>query len=111
MEYVYSGLASLAVGILAFIVKGLLSDNKKLRDEQKQDEETRNHAIANGVVCLLRVQLIEYHSKYMRDGFIPSYAFENFKHMYDAYRALGGNGLIKQMWEDIQQLDIRNHKE
>ena len=45
-------------------------------------------------MLLLRVQLIEYHDKYMRLGEIPSYAYENFNEMYDAYHKLGGNGMV-----------------
>lgn len=52
-----------------------------------------------------RVQLIEYHDKYMKLGEIPSYAYQNFCEMYDAYHALGGNGMVRsqRMTKAIQQ--------
>lgn len=56
---------------------------------------------------MLRVQLIEYHSKYMKEREIPSYAYDNFSEMYDAYHALGGNGTITKMYKEIQKLHFK----
>ena len=55
-----------------------------LLKKQKKDRD----ANSKGTMLLLRVQLIEYHDKYMALGDIPSYAYENFMEMYDAYHAL-----------------------
>ena len=71
--------------LLGYIV-WLLKNQKKDRD-----------ANSKGTMLLLRVQLIEYHSKYMQIGDIPSYAYENFCEMYEAYHALGGNGMIAKI--------------
>lgn len=57
-------------------------------------------------MLLLRVQLIEYHDKYMKLGEIPSYAYENFEEMYEAYHKLGGNGMITKMKEEIEELHL-----
>nr|DAX00879.1 MAG TPA: holin protein [Bacteriophage sp.] len=59
-------------------------------------------------MLLLRVQLIEYHTKYMRLGEIPSYAYQNFEEMYEAYHDLGGNGMVKKMYEEIKELHIKS---
>lgn len=59
-------------------------------------------------MLLLRVQLINYHDKYMKKGEIPSYAYQNFCEMYDAYHALGGNGMVTKMYEDIKDLHFKN---
>lgn len=75
-----------------------------LLQQQKRDRG----ANSKGTMLLLRVQLIEYHDKYVKEGDIPSYAFENFEEMYNAYHALGGNGMITKMYHEIQQLHLRN---
>ena len=74
----------------------LLKKQKKVRD-----------ANSKGTMLLLRVQLIEYHDKYMMLGDIPSYAYENFMEMYDAYHALGGNGMITKMMHEIEELHLK----
>ena len=75
-----------------------------LLQQQKRDRG----ANSKGTMLLLRVPGIEYHDKYVKEGEIPSYAFENFEEMYNAYHALGGNGMITKMYHEIQQLHLRN---
>lgn len=58
-------------------------------------------------MLLLMVQLIEYHDKYCALGYIPSYAYQNFCEMFEAYRALGGNGMIIKMKQEVDELEIR----
>lgn len=74
-----------------------------LLKKQKKDRD----ANSKGTMLLLRVQLIEYHDKYMMLGDIPSYAYENFMEMYDAYHALGGNGMITKMMHEIEELHLK----
>ena len=77
-----------------------------LLKEQKKDRD----ANGKGTMLLLRVQLIEYHDKYMKLGEIPSYAYDNFVEMYEAYHALGGNGMITKMYHEIQSLHLQTIK-
>lgn len=71
----------------------------------KQQKKERD-ANSRGTMLLLRVQLIEYHDKYMAKGNIPSYAYQNFCEMYEAYHELGGNGMITKMHEEIHELHL-----
>lgn len=80
--------------------------NARIRQEQ---EERNNNS--RGTMLLLRVQLIEYHDKYMKSGAIPSYAYENFTEMYKAYHALGGNGMITKMMHEIEELHLKKKEE
>lgn len=72
----------------------------------KKQKKDRN-ANSKGTMLLLRVQLIEYHDKYTILGSIPSYAYENFCEMYEAYHELGGNGMITKMKEEIDELHLK----
>lgn len=85
--------------LLGYIV-WLLKNQKKDRD-----------ANSKGTMLLLRVQLIEYHAKYMQLGNIPSYAYQNFCEMYEAYHALGGNGMVTKMKQEIEELHIKRKGE
>lgn len=90
---------TIALPILLGYIVWLLKNQKKSRD-----------ANSRGTMLLLRVQLIEYHDKYMLLGHIPSYAYENFCEMYEAYHGLGGNGMITHMYEEVKELEIRKEK-
>ena len=85
--------------VLGYIV-WLLQNQKKDRD-----------ANTKGTMLLLRVQLIEYHDKYMKLGEIPSYAYENFEEMYEAYHKLGGNGMVTKMKKEIDHLNLMSKNE
>ena len=74
-----------------------------LLKNQKSDRD----ANSRGTMLLLRVQLIEYHDKYMALKEIPSYAYQNFMDMYDGYHALGGNGMVTKMKYEIEELHLK----
>ena len=78
-----------------------------LLKNQKKDRD----ANSRGTMLLLRVQIIEYHDKYVREGRIPSYPYENFDEMYKAYHALGGNGMITKMYKEVQGLHLKQKEE
>lgn len=78
--------------LLGYIV-WILKNQKKDRD-----------ANSKGTMLLLRV-------KYTKFGNIPSYAYQNFCEMYDAYHALGGNGMVTKMKQEIDELHIKQKGE
>lgn len=95
MEIIANIAIAVITPVLGYIV-WLLKNQKKDRDANSQ-----------GTMMLLRVQLIEYHDKYMKLGEIPSYAYENFCEMYNAYHALGGNGMVTKMKQEIEELHLK----
>ena len=95
MQTYLIALPIILTSILGYVV-WLLKEQKKARD-----------ANSKGTMLLLRVQLIEYHAKYLTLGEIPSYAYDNFVEMYNAYHALGGNGMVTKMYNEIQALHLQ----
>lgn len=95
------------VTALPIILTTLMGYVVWLLKNQKKDRD----ANSKGTMLLLRVQLIEYHDKYMRLGSIPSYTYENFCEMYNAYHKLGGNGMITKMMHEIEELHLREKGE
>ena len=88
---------------LPIILTSLMGYIVWLLKRQKNDRD------ANGLVTILlvRLQLIEYHDKYIKLGEIPSYAYQNFQEMYDAYHQLGGNGMVTKMKNEIEELHLK----
>lgn len=95
MQTYTAALPIILTALMGYIV-WLLKNQKKDRD-----------ANSKGTMLLLRVQLIEYHDRYMAKGDIPSYAYENFMEMYDAYHELGGNGMVTKMKHEIEELHLK----
>ena len=91
---------TIALPVLLGYIVWLLKNQKRDRD-----------ANSKGTMLLLRVQLIEYHGKYTQLGNIPSYAYQNFCEMYDAYHELGGNGMVTKMKQEIEELHLKQKGE
>lgn len=87
----------------AMVLPAVLGYIVWLLKRQKRDRD----ANGKGTMLLLRVQLIEYHDRYVTLGHIPSYALENCIEMYEAYHELGGNGMVTEMYKEILELEIR----
>lgn len=104
--YVINVVLSVVSAVLVYLLKGLLDENRKLRETKKKEEDKKDLALAEGVLSLLRIQLIEYHDKYMMRDQIPVYIYENWDDMFSAYAALGGNGTIKRMNDEINRKRI-----
>ena len=96
MEQIILQTYTVALPILLGYIVWLLKRQKRDRD-----------ANGKGTMLLLRVQLIEYHDRYMEEGHIPSYALDNFIEMYEAYHELGGNGMVTEMYKEVLELEIR----
>jgi ribonucleotide monophosphatase NagD (HAD superfamily) len=64
-------------------------------------------ALKMGMQAMLRDRIIEQYNKYMDKGYIPIYAMENVTAMYKEYHALGGNGTITQLYEELLELPHR----
>lgn len=100
--------------ILGYIIWLLKEQKKKqindakARDERIQEEYKKRNANCDGTKALLKIGLYEYHDKYVELGYIPSYAYENFCDMYEAYHALGGNGTGTKLYEEIKALHLEN---
>lgn len=103
--------------VLGYIVWVLKEQRKRAakdaeaRDERIAKENEVRNASAEGMMLLLRLKLIEYHSEFVEKGEIPSYAYENFEDMYRTYHKLGGNGMVTKMKEEIEELHFKRKTE
>lgn len=91
------------VAILTLVGTPLMGYIVWLLKEQKKDRSAQE----KGIMLLLRVQIIEYHDKYMKKGKIPTYAFQNFEDMYQCYHELGGNSMADKMHDEINELHLQ----
>jgi len=94
--------------MLAFMLQQSIKENKKLKHEKEEARSKRDTALEDGVVCILRKHLMDEHEIWVAKGFITPKALESGILMYKAYKALGGNGMIDHMEEEIQTLPIKD---
>lgn len=110
MELVLATLSGLMFPLILILAKTHLIQKAKNRElekklEERQSEETK--MIADGVCLLIRINIIDYHKRYMREGCIPLYALENVKTLYSVYSVFGENG-VHNLMEELGDLPVRN---
>lgn len=106
MAYIVTIAVSVASAMLAFLLQSQIKENRELKRKHEESNEKRQRGLEEGVLCMLREMLIQSHSKYMKKGHISSKALESGLAMYDAYKMLGGNGMIDHMKAEIEELPI-----
>lgn len=99
IKYWLEFLFSILITFIGFSFKTL----KRKQDEQ----DKKNKAIENGVQALLRNELITKYREYETKGEMSIIDKENIEHLFKEYQNLGGNGTIKQMYEELLSLPIK----
>ena len=85
--------------IFGGIVAALSVGYKKLSARQK-----RQGLIENAMQALLRDRIIETYTHYREKSKCPIYALENVHALYDNYHALGGNGTVTKLVEELEDM-------
>lgn len=107
VTYIVTILTSVVSATLAFILQGVIKENRRLKLEKEVKQNAREKALENGVMCLLRDNLISHHSKYTNRGHISSNGLSNWLLMYEAYTTLGGNGLVEHLKTEVEDLPVK----
>lgn len=94
--------------ISAFGVGSIVSAhiNKRIEKvQQKQrEQDIKQNAVEKGVQALLRSEIIRMYNKCSELGRFSIYERENLEHLYAEYKALGGNGVVEGLVEDLNEL-------
>lgn len=94
IEVLFTGI----LGILTFVIKRALL---QLKEEMKCQV-----AIRAGMQAILRDRILQAYHQYTRIGYCGVPDRENLKNMYDQYHALGANGVIDGLVEEVMSLPV-----
>ena len=87
--------------VLNLILGGVVSYIFALYRQKKKE----NDALKAGLQALLRDRIIQAYNHYVQDrGWIPIYAKESIDACYRSYEALGDNGVIDNLMQQINEL-------
>ncbi|XVG95805.1 hypothetical protein ACGCUP_00830 [Eubacteriales bacterium KG125] len=108
------------ITIIGVIIKCFRWAVKKIQDdyqsklEDSEFKSTLNHvnekltANSEGTLALLRFRLKEEMSKAIANNQTTLTEYEVTTDMFRAYKRLGGNHTVEHMYEDYQELPVRN---
>lgn len=70
--------------------------------------DRRQTATELGIQALLRDRIIQAYYHYADRGWITLHGLENVEELYKQYHALGGNGTVTKLVEDLRELEVRD---
>ena len=68
-------------------------------------------ATQGGLQCVLRTTIIDIHKRALDKGYCRIYEKENLTHAYEAYKALGGNGVVKSLYNETMEFPTEPEEE
>lgn len=69
-----------------------------------KENDLKTESVQLGVQALLRDRLISEYNKYMKLGYAPIYAKDNFDNMWIRYHNLGVNGVMDEIHNTFMAL-------
>ena len=88
------------------VLTGIGIVQKRLSKRQKE-ERKRNEAIENGVRDMLRLTILDNYERCKQAGVISVARKDAVDSAYQSYHALGGNGTITRVHEEIMAMPIK----
>lgn len=86
--------------VLGFCTKRITTNLKKEMVDQK--------SIKAGVQAILRDRLIQSYNKHTVLGYCEIHDRDNIVNLYDQYHALGANGVMDSLIDEVLALPVRN---
>ena len=87
--------------IVAALTAGYAKISKRIKEAN-----TRNQAIENGVRDILRMQILDNYERCKAAGTITVSRKDAIDSAYESYHALGGNGTITQVHNELMGMPI-----
>lgn len=97
----------LQCGVLKFLYE-YLKEYKRQEEAKKEEERKKQEAWEIAIRSLLRSEIIGIYHNAEKKGFLPIYNLENLDDMYHAYKALGGNGAITELYNQVKNYPHNN---
>ena len=86
---------------------GLCAWLRLVRRRLRQTDQ-RQQAAERGIRALLPDRIVQAYYHYSERGWITLHGLENVEALYREYHALGGNGPVTKLVEDLRTLEVRD---
>lgn len=93
--------------IISYLVPLILGSIIGFLTTQLKNHNKKDKAIEDGLVALLRNELIRRYREYETKGELSILDKENIEEMFKQYEKLGGNGTVKKMYSELLDLPTK----
>ncbi|KAA8824877.1 hypothetical protein EMO92_08195 [Bifidobacterium reuteri] len=102
-EWTITGL----LGVIATVLWRQLKHMRQDAAERQQRNELETAALKRGMQMILRAYLVNLHHKWVAGrGYMPVEQKRLWSDMFNAYEALGENGIISALYEDVKEAHV-----
>lgn len=115
MEFSVQDIIPLFSAGVTCIIGYLCREFKKSVDDRRNEEAERiaeikkhNAAISKAVETLCGFRLFQSYKYYIRVGGLTVQELEAMSKIYDAYKDLGGNGAIEEIYNKMRHLPLKD---
>lgn len=70
-------------------------------------EAARRRSFESGIQALLRDRIVQAYYHYYERNWITLHGLENVEALYEQYHALGGNGPVTKLVEDLRKMEVK----
>lgn len=96
-----------ASSLMGYIIWILQQQRKEQQEIRKVTAQELN-AIKDGLVLLLRENIITAHVKYVEEKTpMMALAYDNICEIYEKYKTLGGNGMADKLMKDLERAEVK----
>ena len=88
-----SAIASIATGIVLFVLKSNIADLRKYRSEREDKEKAKDELLLG----MARVMLLDNYNRCEEKGFYTTGERDVYGELFTAYKTCGGNGVMDQI--------------
>ena len=102
---IFTAIVSIISG--AMVIIGFLSMIIKPIREKILTNSEKDTLYAAGMQCLLRSEILSIYYNNQDTKILRQYERENLESLYSAYKALGGNSFIQDLYTEMKKWQIR----
>lgn len=111
MEIIGETILKWAITFILGTIIGYIGTRLKKEKEKNTKNIKKEKIKEQALQALLRDRLIEKYRHFKQLGEMTILDKENIDHLYTEYRNLGGNGTVKELYEDMGDIEIKIIKE
>lgn len=107
MEVILQIITGVVVTFLSAVVLRMQDEAKKVQKQREAETKKRDDdflAIKEGLCSLLNDRIDQAHERYTMQGYMPVEKRYKFHRIYNAYHALGGNGICTDLMKKLEKL-------
>ena len=105
---VYQWLCVIGIpAVVSLLWTTIIKKRLDLAEKKAEEDRKRSEAIENGVRDMLRIQILDTYDKCVQSGRVISVSRKDaIDSAYNSYHALGGNGTITHVHDEIMEMPI-----